>query len=79
MVPDNMDDITHRAVIHYLGLKGVTTKEIYKDMVITLGDDAPSYSIGISRMLNSNIAGIVWKTTFVREGQSLSPDWKLLP
>ena len=44
-VSDNMDNISHRAVIHYLGLKGVTPKEIHEDMVIILGENAPSYSM----------------------------------
>ena len=44
MVYDNMDNIRHRGVIHYLGLKGLTPKEIHEDMVITLGEDVPSYT-----------------------------------
>ena len=39
-----MDNISHRAVICYLGLKGLTLKEIYEDMVVTLGDNSPSCS-----------------------------------
>ena len=35
-----MDNISHRAVIHYLGLK-----EIHEDMVVTWGEDAPSQSM----------------------------------
>ena len=31
--------------INYLGLKGLTPKEIHEDMVVTLGEDAPSYSM----------------------------------
>jgi len=33
-----------RAVIKYLFIKGMSTKEIYDDMFVTLGDDGPSYS-----------------------------------
>ena len=41
-----MDNISYRAVIRYLGLKGLTPKEIlHEDMVVTLGEDAPSYSM----------------------------------
>ena len=40
-----MDNISHRAVIRYLGLKGLTPKEIHEDMVVTLEENAPSYSI----------------------------------
>ena len=40
-----MDNISHRAVIRYLGLKGLTPKEIHEDMVVTLEEHAPSYSI----------------------------------
>ena len=39
-----MDNIRHRAVIRYLGIKGLTPKEIHEDMVVTLGEDAHSYS-----------------------------------
>ena len=39
-----MDKIWHRGVIRYLQKKGLTTKEIYADMVSTLGDDAPALS-----------------------------------
>ena len=41
MVSDNKN-ISYRAVIHYFGL---TPKEIQEDMVVTLGEDAPSYSM----------------------------------
>ena len=40
-----MDKIGHRAVIQYLHIKGLTPKEIHEDMVATLRDNAPSYSI----------------------------------
>ena len=45
MVSDNMDNISHRAVIRYIGLKGLTHKEIHEDMVVTLGEVVPSYSM----------------------------------
>ena len=45
MVSDNTDNINHRAVIRYLGLKGLTPKEIHEDMVIILGENTPSYSM----------------------------------
>ena len=38
-----MDNISYRAIIRYHGLKGLTTKKIHKDMVVTLGEKAPSY------------------------------------
>ncbi|XP_041350779.1 protein GVQW3-like [Gigantopelta aegis] len=38
-------DISHRAVIRYFGLTGLTPKEIHEDMVITLGEDTPLYSM----------------------------------
>ena len=34
-----MNNISSRAVICYLGLKGLTPKEIHEDMVVTLGED----------------------------------------
>ena len=37
MVSDNMN-IGHCAVIHYLGVKGLTPKEIHEDMMVTLGE-----------------------------------------
>ena len=45
MVSDNTDNISHRVVICYLGLKGLTPKEIHADMVIILGENTPSYSM----------------------------------
>lgn len=39
-----MDHVSNRAVIRYLGLKGLTPKEIHDDMVGTLGEKAPSYT-----------------------------------
>ena len=36
-----MDNMSHRAVIRYLGLKGLTPKEIHEDMVVTLWENAP--------------------------------------
>ena len=38
-----MDKIAHCAVIHFLFIKRLFPKEIYKDMVVTLEDNAPSY------------------------------------
>ena len=40
-----MDTISHHAVIRYIGLKGLTPKEIYEDMVVRLGDNASSCSM----------------------------------
>ena len=45
MVSDNMDNISYRAVIRYLGHEGFTPKEIREDMVVKLGEDAPSHSM----------------------------------
>ena len=45
MVSDNMDNIDHRAVIRYLDLKGLTSKEIHEDMVVKLGENAPLNSM----------------------------------
>ena len=39
-----MDNVANRSVIRYLGLKGLTPKEVHEDMVATLGAEAPSYS-----------------------------------
>ena len=41
----NMDKVGHYAVIHYLDLKGLTPKKIHEDMVVTLGENALSYSM----------------------------------
>ena len=40
-----MDNISYRAVIRYLGLEGLTPKKIHEDMVVTLGENALSYSM----------------------------------
>jgi len=39
-----MEKIEKRAVIKYFFIKGMSTKEIYDDRFVTLGDDGPSYS-----------------------------------
>ena len=39
-----VSDNSHRAVIPYLSLTGLTPKEIHEDMVVTLGENALSYS-----------------------------------
>ena len=41
----NMDNISHRAVIRYISMKDLTPKEIHEDMVVKLGENAPSYSM----------------------------------
>ncbi|XP_041349335.1 protein GVQW3-like [Gigantopelta aegis] len=58
-----MDNISHGTVIRYLGLKGLTPKEIHEDMVVTLGEDAPSYS-----MVKK------WAAEFKRGRESLEDD-----
>ena len=45
MASDNIDNIDHRAVILYLGHKGLTPKEIHEDMTVTIGENAHSYSM----------------------------------
>jgi len=40
-----MDKVEKRAVMKYLFIKGMSCKDIYDDMLATLGDDAPSYSV----------------------------------
>ena len=45
MVSDNMDVISHREVIRYLGLEGLTPKKIHENIVVTLEEDVPSYSM----------------------------------
>ena len=39
-----MEKTWHRGVIRYLQKKDLTTKEIYTDIVSTLGNDAPALS-----------------------------------
>ena len=34
-----MNNISHRAVIRYISLKGLTPKEIHEDMVVTQGEE----------------------------------------
>ena len=45
MVSDDMDNISHHVVIRYLCLKGLTPKEIHENMVVTPGENVPSYSM----------------------------------
>ena len=40
-----MDKIRHRAVICYLGVKGLTPKQVHQDMEATLGEDTPLNSM----------------------------------
>ena len=39
-----MDKIWHRGVFQYLHKKGIAPKDIHGDIVVTLGDTAPSYA-----------------------------------
>ena len=58
-----MDNVGLRAVIRYLGFKNLSPKDIYEDMVTTLGEGAPSYS-----MVKK------WAAEFKRGRQSLEDD-----
>lgn len=42
-----MDNITHSATIHYFHIKGLPPREIHEDMLATLWEDVPSYSMGM--------------------------------
>ena len=44
-VVSDVYNISHHAIIHYLGIKGLTPKEIHEDMVVTLGENSHSYSM----------------------------------
>ena len=67
-----MDHISHHAVIRYLGLKGLTPKEVYEDMVVTLGKNVPSYSVVKKWDAEFKRGSFIWKTTVVREDHSPS-------
>ena len=41
-----MDNVSHRAVIRYLGLEGLTPKEIHEVMVVTLGEIQHGEEVG---------------------------------
>ena len=41
----NMDKFEKNAVIKYLFLKGLSGKANHDDMLVTLGDNAPAYSV----------------------------------
>ena len=58
-----MENISNRAAIRYLGLKGLTPNEVHEDMVATLGEDAPSYTI-VKK----------WAAEFKRGRESLEDD-----
>ena len=72
-----MDKIRHRAVIHYLVLKGLTPKEVHQDIQATLGEDTPLYSmVNMVKKwaANSSVVGRAWKTTPVQEDCTM-PDF----
>ena len=52
-----MDNISHRAVIPYFGLKGLTIKEIHEDIVVTLRKSDPSYNMVKKWDADSSVAG----------------------
>ena len=58
-----MESISHREVTFYYGLKGLTSKEIHEDMVVTLGENANSY-IMVKK----------WDAEFKRDWDSLEDD-----
>ncbi|XP_040923305.1 chromobox protein homolog 1b isoform X1 [Toxotes jaculatrix] len=60
---EKMDNVSLRAIIRYLGLKGLSPKEVHEDMVATLGEGAPSYS-----MVKK------WAAEFKRGRESLEDD-----
>lgn len=66
-----MDKVGFCAVISYIVLKG-SPKQVYKDMIVTRREDAPSYSMVKMKLLNSNMSQRAWKMTAYLEGQSLS-------
>ena len=42
---EKMNKIRHCAVIRYLGLKGLSPKQVHQDMEATFGEDTPLYSM----------------------------------
>lgn len=44
-VSEKSDNISLSTVIHCLDLKGLPAKEVHKDMLATLGQGPPSYSM----------------------------------
>ena len=66
-----MDNISLRAVIRYLGLKGLTPKEIHVDMTVTVGKNAPSRMNGW--MFNDSPFK-KWDVEFKRGRDSLEDD-----
>ena len=58
-----MNNSSHRAVIRYLGLKGLTPTEIHEDLVATLEENAPSYSFVVK-----------WAAEFKHGWESLEDD-----
>jgi len=54
-----MDKFEKCAVIKYLFLKGMSGKAIYDDILTTLGDSAPVYSIVKSWLPSSNVGETV--------------------
>ena len=45
MVCDNMDNISHRVVIHYRDVTAFTPEKVNESMVVTLREDDPLYSM----------------------------------
>ena len=58
-----MDEVGQLAVIEYLSLKGFMPRQVYEDMVSTLGDTAPSYAT-VKK----------WAAEFMQDGDLLEED-----
>ena len=63
MLSDNMDNVSHRAIICYLDLKDVTPKEFHEDTDVKLGETTLSY-----RMVKK------WDAEFKHDRKSLEDD-----
>ena len=72
-------DISHRALILYLGLMGLKSKEIHEDMVVTLEENAPSHNVVKKWDAEFKRGKDSLEGDPIQEGQSPSPHKRPLP
>ena len=78
VIISEMEDYEHQSVIKYLQMKGLTPKEVYEDMLGTLGRGCPCYTT-----INSGIDSLEWATPAqtaesLQEGQQISENQQTL-
>jgi len=66
-----MEKIEKHAVIKYLFIKGMSTKEIYDNMFVTLGDDGPSYNVVKNWVAEFKLVEVALSMSIIQDAQNM--------